>query len=85
LKKAAREFKTPLKPTQKSTEEEIGEMLDLVAMEDVYKRKISDVTDFVRTVDETLLAGVIQGIEEKLEEVSLKTIILDKTKQVSKN
>jgi hypothetical protein len=60
-------------------------MLDLVVMEDVYKQKISDVTYFAKNVDKTLLAGVIQGMEEKLEEVSRKTIILDaKTEQVTK-
>jgi hypothetical protein len=87
LNEVARNFKTPLKASQKSKEEEIEEMLSMLPTGDLSKRKISSHADMEerKDSDSRFLASVVQGMEEKLEEVTRKTIILDSLmEQVSK-
>jgi hypothetical protein len=87
LNEIARNYKTPLKTSQKSQEEEIEEMLSILPTHDLYKRKIVSHTDMeeIKDVDSKFLVNVIQGMEEKLEELTQKTVILDAvTEQVSK-
>jgi hypothetical protein len=45
LQKADKNFKTPSKSSQKSSDEEIKEMLALLPMEELYKRKDKSPSD----------------------------------------
>jgi hypothetical protein len=53
-------------------DEEVVEMVSLVEINDVYKRKINNVDDAdrLKNSDNSFLTSVIHGMEEKLEEVS---------------
>jgi hypothetical protein len=87
LQEAAKNFKTPAKPTQKANDEEIQKMLELVSTEGLYKRKVKSPSDVekIKRNDLNFLSEVIQGMEEKLEAVTRKTFILDaSTEQVTK-
>jgi hypothetical protein len=79
LQEAAKNFKTLSKISQKSSDEEIQEMLALMPTEDLYKRKIVCLADVdkIKTADFTFLSEVIQGMEEKLDTITRKTSILD--------
>jgi hypothetical protein len=62
-------------------------MLDLLHTEELYKRKITSPSDVdkIKADDSTFLTEVIKGMEEKLEALTRKTIILNaSTEQVSK-
>jgi hypothetical protein len=87
LKEVAHNFKTPLKPTQKTSKEEIDAMLALVPTEELYMWKVLSPSSMekLRGTDLTFLTEAIQGMEEKLEEMTIKTIILNlSTEQVAK-
>jgi hypothetical protein len=75
----ARRFKTPIKSAEKAPEAEVDEMLQFMATENLYKRKITSFAEFekIKDNDSTFLAKVIHNIEEKLEEVSRKTTLRD--------
>jgi hypothetical protein len=60
-------------------------MIELVATEDLYKRKITGNVERLTSTDQVLLTEVLRDMEVKLEEVSRKTVILDaKTEQLAK-
>jgi hypothetical protein len=88
LKEMARNFKTPLKASQEPTDEEVAEMVNLVETTEVYKRKITtpaDMEKLTRPDATSFLTEVIHRMEEKLEEVSCKSVIWEAvSEQVTK-
>jgi hypothetical protein len=63
LKQVATNFKTPLKSSQKSSDERIQEMLDMVPTEEIYKRKLTSSGDMekLKNSDLSFLTDIIQG------------------------
>jgi hypothetical protein len=82
-------FKTPIKSVQQESESEVEEMMELMVTQNLYKRKVSSDAKIDRLRgkmnDIDFLVGVINNIEEKLEEESQRTVLTDAiTQQMSK-
>jgi hypothetical protein len=87
LQEVAKNFKSPTKISQQATDQEIDEFLAMVDPNEFYERKINSSGDMkqVAVEDYKFLVEILRRIEEKLEELSRKTVINDaKTEQVSK-
>jgi hypothetical protein len=83
----ARNYKAPLKASQEPLNEEVAEMVNLVETSKVYKRKITTEADVrkMSNSDNAFSTAVIHGIEEKLKEVSRKSVVWEAvTDQVTK-